>query len=486
MPPSIKPNHFPPPGPIGNTQGIIVPKTEADAALKPKEESWWDKWGGVVHTGLDIIGMIPVVGEIADGANAVIYAAEGDYTNAALSAAAMLPVGGQAATAAKLANRAVKAGKKVAQKAAPKAARAGAKAAAKKQGGRVKGKKKKKDKPSSCCPKNQGAGKKPTTLPKPSHIGTGEEILEQTDFVIEGPIPFDWTRTYRSGSECEDWGLLGARWATPYTASLSVCAAGIVVHEPTGRGLRLPALAPDGEYDHRGEGFVLRQQSSGYLLTWRDGSYDEFQRGADAWLPHGYDGVNAMLDPEPPLRVQRYHLVRSTDRDGKAIHVQRRDDAKPGEWVLKIRCDDGPTLECLRAAILAPEPDPNVPEAPRIGQIDQILPDGSRVCHVRYRYDHDPLTPPAHPSSASRRKPRRVPTFADLPQRYTLVEQTNALGNHRRYAYKFHLLVNYENYNGFTQGLKWISLSFLRAKWEQSPLSDAELLTRHRIALNDS
>lgn len=51
---------------------------------------------------LDVIGLVPVVGELADGANAVIYAAKGDYANAALSAAAMLPVGGQAATGAKL------------------------------------------------------------------------------------------------------------------------------------------------------------------------------------------------------------------------------------------------------------------------------------------------------------------------------------------------------------------------------------------------
>jgi RHS repeat-associated protein len=56
----------------------------------------------LVQTGLDLVGMVPVVGEIADGANALIYAARGDYGNAALSLAAMVPVGGQAATALKL------------------------------------------------------------------------------------------------------------------------------------------------------------------------------------------------------------------------------------------------------------------------------------------------------------------------------------------------------------------------------------------------
>ena len=56
-----------------------------------------------------MIGLVPVIGEIADGANAIIYAAKGDYANAALSAAAMLPVGGQAATGAKLGIRGVNA-----------------------------------------------------------------------------------------------------------------------------------------------------------------------------------------------------------------------------------------------------------------------------------------------------------------------------------------------------------------------------------------
>ena len=83
----VKPNHQSPPGPIGNTQGLIVNQTEANTAggnmappIKPTavEKSWWGSWGDAVHTGLDIVGLIPGVGEIADGANALIYLAEGD------------------------------------------------------------------------------------------------------------------------------------------------------------------------------------------------------------------------------------------------------------------------------------------------------------------------------------------------------------------------------------------------------------------------
>jgi len=49
--------------------------------------------------------MVPVVGEVADGANAAISAARGDVAGAALSMAAMVPGAGSGATAAKLATR---------------------------------------------------------------------------------------------------------------------------------------------------------------------------------------------------------------------------------------------------------------------------------------------------------------------------------------------------------------------------------------------
>ena len=57
----------------------------------------------MTQTVLDVAGMIPVIGEVADLANAGIYAARGDYTNAALSAAAAIPFVGWAATGAKFA-----------------------------------------------------------------------------------------------------------------------------------------------------------------------------------------------------------------------------------------------------------------------------------------------------------------------------------------------------------------------------------------------
>jgi hypothetical protein len=58
-----------------------------------------------IQSGLDAAGFIPVIGEAADLLSAGVSLAQGDYVGAGLSLAAMLPIGGQAAGAAKLGRR---------------------------------------------------------------------------------------------------------------------------------------------------------------------------------------------------------------------------------------------------------------------------------------------------------------------------------------------------------------------------------------------
>ena len=73
----------------------------------PSGESVMD-W---IHAGLDAVGFIPGIGDIADGVNAVLYLCEGDYSNAALSATSMVPVVGDAiGKGGKLARYAIKNG----------------------------------------------------------------------------------------------------------------------------------------------------------------------------------------------------------------------------------------------------------------------------------------------------------------------------------------------------------------------------------------
>ncbi|WP_433791372.1 RHS repeat-associated core domain-containing protein [Actinoplanes sp. CA-252034] len=77
-------------------------------------------WSEIVHTALDVAGMVPVIGEAADLTNAAVYAAEGNWGEAALCAAAAIPVAGNAITAAKMgrnAKKAINAAEAIAEKA---------------------------------------------------------------------------------------------------------------------------------------------------------------------------------------------------------------------------------------------------------------------------------------------------------------------------------------------------------------------------------
>ncbi|MFL6077091.1 MAG: polymorphic toxin-type HINT domain-containing protein [Mycobacteriales bacterium] len=60
------------------------------------------------HAALDVAGMIPVVGAVADVANGAWYAAEGDYLDAGLSFAGAIPVIGDAALSSKYAIKGAK------------------------------------------------------------------------------------------------------------------------------------------------------------------------------------------------------------------------------------------------------------------------------------------------------------------------------------------------------------------------------------------
>jgi len=76
-------------GPIALPSCPVMPA--AAPAPAPPEEDDGSLWSGLGHGVLDVAGLVPVLGEPADGINAIWYEAEGDHVNAALSAAGMVP-----------------------------------------------------------------------------------------------------------------------------------------------------------------------------------------------------------------------------------------------------------------------------------------------------------------------------------------------------------------------------------------------------------
>ena len=85
--------------------------------------SWWDKVKEWVHGALDIAGLVPGLGEIADGANALIYLAEGRFIEAGISAVAMIPILGDVG---KVGKWGVKAGKELLEEGAERLVKEGA------------------------------------------------------------------------------------------------------------------------------------------------------------------------------------------------------------------------------------------------------------------------------------------------------------------------------------------------------------------------
>ncbi|MGE7980470.1 hypothetical protein [Psychrobacillus sp. NPDC093200] len=76
-------------------------KEEVVQVEPPKENKLLDG----IQFGLDLVGLIPGIGEIADGANGIIYTARGDKLNATLSFGAMIPFAGWGSTGAKFVNK---------------------------------------------------------------------------------------------------------------------------------------------------------------------------------------------------------------------------------------------------------------------------------------------------------------------------------------------------------------------------------------------
>lgn len=68
---------------------------------------WWEASKEYIHGALDMAGMVPLFGEVADLTNGIIYTIEGNGTDAALSFAATIPIAGWAATTAKYARKTI-------------------------------------------------------------------------------------------------------------------------------------------------------------------------------------------------------------------------------------------------------------------------------------------------------------------------------------------------------------------------------------------
>jgi hypothetical protein len=122
---------------VGETAPAQVPASRANPPIEAETEEEGITGEQIldgIQLGLDVVGLIPVFGEIADLANAGVSAARGDYVGAGLSLLSAIPFVGYAGTAGKATRYGttmVEASGKAAKEATDKAAKESADKAAK-------------------------------------------------------------------------------------------------------------------------------------------------------------------------------------------------------------------------------------------------------------------------------------------------------------------------------------------------------------------
>lgn len=104
---------------LGGGGGCGDTATVADGTGTAPQQQQQQRKGGFgwldgLQLGLDAVGLVPGLGEVADGVNGLIALARGDKTGAALSFAAMVPFAGWAATGGKFVRTGIKYGDEVA------------------------------------------------------------------------------------------------------------------------------------------------------------------------------------------------------------------------------------------------------------------------------------------------------------------------------------------------------------------------------------
>ena len=138
----------------------------------------------------------------------------------------------------------------------------------------------------------------------PISMVTGEELLVQQDFVLAGPIPLVWERTYRT-SHAQDAGL-GVGWMAPWFTRLEIGAEKVIYFD--GEGRKIPFTAPPP-----GDGCRNITEK----LTLYCDSEEKYRIVTDNQLIHTFRGTG------------RYRRLRSVaDRDGHAIELMYSDSGR--------------------------------------------------------------------------------------------------------------------------------------------------------------
>ena len=184
---------------VGETAPSAVPASQANPPIEAETEEEGITGEQIldgIQLGLDVVGLIPVVGEVADIASGVISLFRGDYVGAGLSLLSAIPFVGYLGTAgkatrygAKMAEASGKAGKEVVDKATKEAAEKEARKDAARtqqqaQGAKIKPRKIPKKEPKCFEPRNSEKYKKMSEAEKKKYLQEYHNQLKRQEDAI--------------------------------------------------------------------------------------------------------------------------------------------------------------------------------------------------------------------------------------------------------------------------------------------------------------
>ena len=154
-------------------------------------------------------------------------------------------------------------------------------------------------------------------------FATGAETFTHTDFVLDAPLPIEWSRTYRSQLSAYDRGNLGARWLTPYSTRVDVVGQGkpiaLLYHAPDGRSHRYPWLGI-GERHYDPIEQITFTRMSVALLTLDFGK--PLPEGEASSWRETYELVDTVRTKAAEMGKQHFRLIALHSRDGAALGLR--------------------------------------------------------------------------------------------------------------------------------------------------------------------
>jgi RHS repeat-associated protein len=154
-------------------------------------------------------------------------------------------------------------------------------------------------------------------------FATGAETFTHTDFVLDAPLPIEWSRAYRSQLSAYDRGNLGARWLTPYSTRVDVVGQGkptaLLYHAADGRSHRYPWLGIGQRHYDPVEQITLARTSA-TLLTLDFGK--PLLEGEPSPWRETYELVDTVRSKVAELGKEHFRLTALHSRDGAALGLR--------------------------------------------------------------------------------------------------------------------------------------------------------------------